>query len=214
MIETRAGIRSAEREETPTDEELVGQARAGNHAAFRTLVERYRKGVTAMAVGMLGPSSQVDDVVQETFIRFYQSLDRYRTDASVGTYLKRIAINQTLDILRRRKGLLSRFLSRDDEAITLPEPALDENGKMDERERNAVVHQAIALLPEKQRAVVLLRMIDGCSTEETATTLGIAYGTVLSRLNRGQDRLRELLAPYMNEIEGAVDMISGREGNR
>jgi RNA polymerase sigma-70 factor (ECF subfamily) len=183
----------------PTDGLLVERARGGDHGAFRMLVERHTDGVARMVAGMLGGSDQIDDVMQETFIRFYSSLDRFRTESSVGTYLKRIAINQALDQLRRRKRLLARFLSRDDGRQNLPEPPAEHGRTIEERERDALVQRAIAALPEKQRAVVLLRMIDGCSTEETAEILGIAYGTVLSRLSRGQERLKDLLSPYMEE---------------
>lgn len=146
---------------------------------------------------MLGATDEVDDVVQETFIRFYRTLDRFRGEAAVSTYLKRIAINRSLDALRRRKRMLARFRSRDDETVYTAEPSIDENDDLESRERTRMVHRAIDALPPKHRAVVVLRMIDGCSTEETADILGIPYGTVLSRLSRAHAKLKEHLAPYM-----------------
>jgi len=176
--------------------ELVEQARAGDRQAFRTLVDRYEDSIAATVVGMLGPSAEVDDVVQEVFIQFYRSMDRFRGDSKVSTYLRRIAINRSLDVLRRRKRMLARFLSRDDEQHPIHEPSRDARHDADQDEQTALVRRAIGQLPPKHRAVVLLRMIEGYSTEETAQILDIAYGTVLSRLSRAQDKLKALLTPF------------------
>ncbi len=183
----------------PPDEELVARARKGDRQAFRLLVERYEDDVAATVVAMLGPSGEVDDVVQEAFIRFYQTLDRFRGEAAVSTYLKRIAINRALDALRRRKRFLGRFRSRDDETHPPPDPSFEEEGRIEARERARLVHQAIEALPPKHRAVIVLRMIEGYSTEERAEMLGVPYGTVLSRLSRAHNKLKELLQPYIQE---------------
>ena len=183
----------------PPDEDLLARAREGDRRAFRLLVERYEDDVAATVVAMLGPVAEVDDVVQEAFIRFYQTLDRFRGEAAVSTYLKRIAINRALDALRHRKRFLGRFRSRDDETYPAPEPSIEEEGQAEARERARLVHQAIEALPPKHRAVVVLRMIEGYSTEETAEMLGIPYGTVLSRLSRAHAKLKELLRPFIQE---------------
>ena len=87
----------------PPDEELLARAGNGDHGAFRMLVERYEGRVAATVIGMLGPGQEADDVGQETFIRLYESLDTFRGDAKLSTYITRIAINQSLKALRRRK---------------------------------------------------------------------------------------------------------------
>jgi len=184
---------------SPPDEDLVAQARQGNHHAFRLLVERHEDAIAATVTAMLGPTAEVDDVVQEVFIRFYQTLDRFQGKAALSTYLKRIAINRSLDALRRRKRLLGRFFSRDDETRHLPDPAAENDESLEAQERARLVHQAIQDLPPKHRAVVVLRLIEGYSTEETAALLDIPYGTVLSRLSRAHDKLKERLAPYLHE---------------
>ena len=201
VLETLAPLTtlSPQQPAVPPDEELVARAREGDRRAFRLLVERYEDDVAATVVAMLGPTAEVDDVAQEVFIRFYQSLDRFRGEAAVSTYLKRIAINRSLDALRRRKRLLSRFLSRDDETLHVTEPALEEEGSFEDRERARFVHEAIETLPPKHRAVVVLRLIEGYSTEETAEILEIPYGTVLSRLSRAHTKLKWLLTPYIRE---------------
>jgi len=169
-------------------------------------VECHQQQVTRTVVAMLGPSDDVDDVVQDVFIRFFDSLARFRGDSSVSTYLKRIAINRSLDELRRRKSILSRFQNLDTEKMQVAEIQAGGESDVEKSERAAIVQNAIASLPPKHRAVIVLRMIDGFSTEETAQILKIAYGTVLSRLSRAQKKLRTILTPYMKEIASdAVD---------
>lgn len=181
----------------------MARAQKGDRQAFRWLVEANEDGITATVTAMLGPTGEVDDVVQDVFITFYETLDRFRGEAAVSTYLKRIAINRSLDALRRRKRSRARFWSRDDETNTLAEPIEEETtDDIEERERERVVHEAIQALPPKHRAVVVLRLIEGYSTEETAQMLDIAYGTVLSRLSRAHDKLKTLLTPYVQDHEG------------
>ena len=91
----------SEREET--DRALTDRAREGDEAAFRTLVTRYESRVAATVVGMLGPGDEADDVGQETFIRFYQALGKFRGEAALITYLTRIAMNLSLNAIKRRQ---------------------------------------------------------------------------------------------------------------
>ena len=177
------------------DREDIQRAREGDRKAFRRLVEKYQQRVARSVVAMLGPSSEVDDVVQDTFIKCYQSLDKFRGDASFATYVNKIAVNKSLDVLRRRKRFRGRFLSRDDEQHTLVEPTYDVH---ETTEKTALVHRAIQQLSPKHRAVIVLRVIEGYSTEETAGMLNLAYGTVLSRLSRAQKKLKELLEPHLS----------------
>jgi RNA polymerase sigma-70 factor (ECF subfamily) len=180
-----------------TDDELLARVQDGDRRAFRILVERYQGLVAETVHGMLGRGAEAQDVGQETFIRFYKTLDRFRGDAKVSTYLTRIAINLSIDALRRRKRQRGRFVSRDDAGVRLHEPSAPHDP--DAPERRALVHRAIEALDPKHRAVVVLRMIDGYSTRETAEILGIPQGTVLSRLARAEDKLEAILSPYLND---------------
>ena len=180
------------------DTEYVDRAKKGDRKAFRLLVDKYQQQVAVTVVSMLGPTSEVDDVVQETFIKCYQSLSRFREESSFLTYLKRIAINKSLDALRRRKRFLGRFLSRDDEGKQAPEPVFEPGHSYEMAEQAQLVHTAIQELAPKHRAVLVLRMIEGYSTEETAEMLNLPYGTVLSRLSRAQKKLKEILTPLMS----------------
>ena len=179
------------------DTALIDRARAGDEAAFRVLVERYESQVAATVVGMLGPGDEADDVGQETFMRFYQALSKFRGEAALGTYLIRIAMNLSLNAIKRRQRQRWRFWSRDDEN-TPPEPSFDGRDERAAQECGQSVHAALARLKPDFRAVVVLRTLDGYSTKETAELLEIAEGTVLSRLSRGMKQLETILK---NEVE-------------
>lgn len=184
-----------------SDDALVDAVLDGNDRAFRVLVDRYEPVVASTVIGMLGPGPQADDVGQEVMIRLYESLERFRGEASLKTYVTRIAINASIDALRKRKRRWRRLFSRDDDEARLDEPVVDESESVDERERRTLVRRAIRQLDEHYRSVVVLRMLDGYSTKETADILDIADGTVLSRLYRAKQQLADLLRPHLAEDE-------------
>jgi RNA polymerase sigma-70 factor (ECF subfamily) len=179
---------------TPPDDVLVDRARRGDDTAFARLVDRYESQVAAVIVGMLGDGPEAEDVGQETFLRFYRALDQFRGDASVGTYLTRIAINQALKASKRRQRWYQRFLPRDD-APPEAEPTGNLSDDVDTADVQEQVHAALQQIDDKHRAVVVLRMLQGYSTRETASMLDVPEGTVMSRLSRGLDKLEPLLAP-------------------
>jgi RNA polymerase sigma-70 factor (ECF subfamily) len=145
---------------------------------------------------MLGHTTEAEDVGQETFVRFYQSLDRFRGESSIGTYLTRIAINLSLNEIRKRKRNRNLFFSKNENVI---DNVPDKHDLKDQKETNALVQWGLQKLPPKFRSVIVLRLIDGYSTEETAKILNLPIGTVLSRLARAQIKLKEILAPVFKE---------------
>lgn len=179
-------------EEKISEQELVKKAQNGDKIAFKELVKQNEHRVAATVIGMLGNSPETDDVGQETFIRFYQSLEKFRGESSVGTYLTRIAINLSLNEIKRRKRRNIHFFSRGEEKM---ENASDKNDPKKKNELKEIVHIGIEKLEPKYRAVVVLRLIEGYSTKETAQILRLPAGTVLSRLARAQKKLKEILTP-------------------
>ena len=176
-----------------TDEELINRAREGDNEAFRELVRRYESLVAGTVIGMLGKCPEADDVGQETFIRLYRSLKKFRGESKLGTYLTRIAINLALNELKRRKRRSKLFFRKPVEEI---HDIADQSAGAGIDEDGEIVRRAIGKLDEKFRSVIVLRLIDGYSTEETARILKVPAGTVLSRLSRAQQKLKELLTPY------------------
>ena len=180
-----------------SDHELLSHARKGDQNAFRVLVERYEPQVAATVIGMLGRGPDAEDVGQATFIRFYRALADFREDSTIGTYLTRIAINLSLNELKKRKRERNRMVSQEEKSIDVEDTESIE--RVDSRERARIVHQAIDTLPRNYKAVVVLRIIRGFSTKETARLLDIPVGTVLSRLSRAQIRLKEVLSPLLGD---------------
>lgn len=182
--------------EKPSELELVRKAQNGDKNAFKELVRQNEHRIAATVIGMLGNCPETDDVGQETFIRFYRSLDKFRGESSVGTYLTRIAINLSLNELKRRKRRNAYFFSKGEEKM---ENAPDKNDPNKKKELKEIVHTGIQQLEPKYRAVVVLRLIEGYSTQETAQILRLPVGTVLSRLARAQKKLKEILTPVFWE---------------
>jgi RNA polymerase sigma-70 factor (ECF subfamily) len=180
-----------------SDAELLSLARAGDDRAFGALVDRYEAAVAATVIGMLGSGDEAEDVGQETFIRFHRALRNFRGESSLKTYLVHIAMNLSINALRRRRRTLLRFVDVDDAAEAAPEPRVGPAGELDADELQGVVQAAVARLGEKHRAVVVLRLFHEYSTRETAQILGVPEGTVLSRLSRAMKELETQLAPYV-----------------
>ena len=180
------------------DAELVSAARNGEKGAFRELVERHQARVATTVIGMLGRCPEAEDVGQETFIRFYRALDSFRGDSSVSSFVTRIAINLSLNELKRRKRQGLVFQSDVD---MNSDGIVDEHGVADPYENRQLVFRALQELPEDYRAVVVLRIIDGYSTLETAGLLELPIGTVTSRLARGQLKLKEIIRTLSGEAQ-------------
>src|SRR5580765_5606968 len=128
---------------SPSDAELIASAREGDDRAFGAIVERYESAVAAVAVGMLGRGDDAEDVGQETFIRFHRALGSFRGESSLKTYLVHIAMNLSLNVLRRRRRMLARFVSREEHDIDVPTPSPGPEGEVDAGELRAYVRAAV-----------------------------------------------------------------------
>lgn len=186
-----------------TDEQLVEQARRGDKEAFRELFERYQRKVMTVAVGMVGNPEDAMEIVQDTFVKAYEHLNRFKGESSFYTWLFRIAVNRAIDLRRFRKrnpttGLEDEFRYPDSD-----QPYDDFLGDEEERTdpvRHAEVHeigkrvaQAIAELTPDHRAVILLREVEGLSYEEISRVMQCSKGTVMSRLHYARKKLQKKL---------------------
>ncbi len=173
------------------DERLVQMAQDGDKAAFSALVRRHEPLVAATVVNMLGHGEDAEDVGQNVFIRFYNAIDQFRGDSTVGTYLTRIAINLSLNELKKKQRRRLLFLqpTESQNEFSDSQPVNDR----DSEDTKEAVNRALQSLEPKFRSVVVLRMIQGFSTKETAQILKVPQGTVLSRLARAQEKLKAIL---------------------
>ena len=180
------------------DAQILKELLNGNDAVYRVLIKKYEGLVSATIIGMIGNCSEAEDIGQEVFVRFYKALNKFRGDSSIGTYLARIAINLSLNEIKKRKRRNQLFLHSDDQIIEIE----DRTNNPDADENRELIQRAIQQLSPKFRSVVVLRLFDGYSTEETAKILKVPIGTVLSRLARAQQKLKELLSPMLELSHG------------
>ena len=186
---------------------LVGRARDGDAAAFGQLVEAYERRVYNLAYRMCGSREDAADLAQESLVRAFKAMRRFREQAQFSTWLYRIVVNVCLDHQRSRMRhptvSLDEPLAGDDGEIPrqIVADGLDPAAQYELAETQAVVHRAIGRLAADHRAVIIMRDIQGLAYEEIAEVLGIALGTVKSRLNRARMALKdelqraELLSP-------------------
>jgi len=173
------------------DSELVKASIAGDKLAFGEIVERYRRMVARTVKGMLGDSVFAEDIGQEVFIKLYYSLSEFRGEAKLSTYIQKIAINLTLNEIKRRKRFFSMFSQKGNSEMYEFEVADHESEE--KRDSGELVNKALMSLDPRFRIIVTMRMIQGYSTKETAEILDLPLGTVLSRLSRAQEQLKEIL---------------------
>ena len=185
--------------EDRSDAALVAATLGGESAAFGEIVRRYESAVAATVIGMMGPGDEAEEVGQLTMVKLYQSLDRFKGDAQLKTYVTRIAMNSALDALRRRKRNLLRFIeppSNDQEAWEDKIPSGEDHAEAFENRQ--LVQYALSRLKPEFRSVAVLRLMHGNSVDEVAEILGVAQGTVLSRLSRAKKQLTDILRKELN----------------
>jgi RNA polymerase sigma-70 factor (ECF subfamily) len=171
--------------------ELVKAALDGNKEAFGEIVTNYQKMVARTVKGMLGDSIFADDIGQEVFIKLYYSLSEFRGEAKLSTYIQKIAVNLTLNEIKRRKRFFSMFSQKGNNEMYEFEVADQDNEER--RDSKEIVNKALLAMDPKFRIILTMRMLQGYSTKETAEILDLPLGTVLSRLSRAQEQLRNIL---------------------
>ena len=171
------------------EKELLKLSKQGDHKAFQRLVACFEQPIAVVVKGILGDCAEAEDVGQEVFIRFYQSMHQFNGKSTLKTYLIRIAINLSLNEIKKRKSSLS--ISNNDISLEL----MTKETESSNFENKDLLDKAMKQIPPEHRSIVVLRLIQGYSVKETANILEIAEGTVLSRLSRAQEKLKQILKP-------------------
>lgn len=179
------------------DLELVSRARGGDVAAFTELVRRYETRIWNLAYRLVSNADDAADVAQETFLAAFEGLKRFRAESSFYTWLYRIAVNRALAHRAARAGRRDAAAGDGAALETAADGGAGPEASAAARERSAAIDTAIRRLPEDFRAVVVLKDVEGLEYEEIAEALGIALGTVKSRLHRGRMILRDALRPWL-----------------
>ncbi len=186
----------------PSEAELIARSRERDQQAFTELVDRHKDRMVNYLARLTGCRDRAEDFAQETFVRLYLQLGRYREEGALTAYLFRIATNLVRSDERRRRrwSLLKPLLETSPRMKTSNEssPATSPQATTLAHEEHREVTRAIASLDLIYRAPLVLREIEGLSYREIADSLGCSEGTIKSRLFRGRQLLKEKLAPYWN----------------
>jgi RNA polymerase sigma-70 factor (ECF subfamily) len=194
--------------DTGTELALVQAAQKGDVGAFEQLIKKYDRNVFRIAQHITQNREDAEDVVQDAFLKAYQKLDQFQGNSKFYTWIVRIAVNEALMKLRKRKS--DKLVSMDEDVETdegtitrefadwSPNPEQQYN----QAELNDILSRTIQGLPASFRTVFVLRDVEGLSTEETAEMLGLSVPAVKSRLLRARLQLRERLSRHFKTKKG------------
>jgi RNA polymerase sigma factor (sigma-70 family) len=179
----------------PSDRDLMARLTAGDRDALDPLMERHHRRLYRIALGYLRDADLALDVVQETFVKAFQNASRWDTRSEVAPWLARIAVNQSIDQYRkvRRRRTAEEPLAEGDHSTTLTVEDASPDALVLGREIGERIRTALDVLPERQRAVFVLRHCEEMTLEEIAESLEMNLGTVKSALHRAVRRLRDTL---------------------
>ena len=185
----------------PTDAAAVALARDGNSEAFRALVERHSRAVYRLAHRMTGNAHDAEDVVQETFLRAYKQLGRFESRANFSTWLHRIAVNCSIDLIRSRPHRESGHDAADLEHLGAPadtaEATQSPERLMLSTEVQDRINAAMAALSRMERAAFVLRHFEGQSIDEISRALGLKTNATKHSIFRAVRKMRTALEPFV-----------------
>jgi RNA polymerase sigma-70 factor (ECF subfamily) len=193
------------------DVALVAKVRGGDVSAYDTLVRKYERQLFRIAQHITQNREDAEDVMQDAFLKAYEKLEQFQGNSKFYTWLVRIAVNESLMRLRKRRT--GKMVSIDEDIETeegsvprdLADWAPDPEQNYGQAELAEILRKTIQGLPQGFRIVFVLRDVEGLSTEETAETLGLSVPAVKSRLLRARLQLRERLSRYFHKKKGLME---------
>ncbi len=180
--------------QAPDESALVVAAQGGDEDAFAAIVRLHQRTIYGVAWGLTRNAADADDLSQETFVRAWRALGRFRVGEPLRPWLTRIAVNLAYSLFRRRKRRPETAIEPLEEAGMQWAATDDPVAEAEGREQSARLNAALAGLSEDHRTILVLRVVQDLSYEEIAKTLEVPAGTVMSRLSRARAELRALLA--------------------
>jgi RNA polymerase sigma factor (sigma-70 family) len=195
---------------------LVATAKSGDTNAFDELVKRHNRKVFAIANRITKSREDAEDIVQETFLKAFLNLDTFHGKSQFSTWLTRIAMNEALMLLRRKRRVLEIFPARSEEDVQAPhEVFVDLRPSSEEsylrKEREELLTGAVNRLSARCRQTILLQSTEGRSVEEVAKILGISRSATKSRLFHGYEKLRQTINPELLWGIGTTDSARAQQ---
>jgi RNA polymerase sigma-70 factor (ECF subfamily) len=184
--------------------ELIQQLRAGDEQAFKSLVVNYQDLVYNTALGVVQNSEDAEDVAQEVFIQVYRSIDQFKGDARLSTWIYRITTTKALDHIRSRKrkkrfAFITSLFGPNDELVHEPVDFQHPGVALDRKEQAALLFKMIEQLPDNQKVAFTLHKTEELSYQEIADVMQLSVSAVESLLFRARQNLRKLLEKYYQQ---------------
>jgi RNA polymerase sigma-70 factor (family 1) len=181
--------------------ELIQQLRAGDELAFKKLVENYQDMIFNTALGIVQNAEDAEDVAQEVFIQVYRSIDQFKGDSRLSTWMYRITTTKALDHIRSKKrkkrfAFITSLFGPNDELLHDPVDFHHPGVSLDKKEEATLLYRMIAQLPENQKVAFNLHRTEGLSYQEIADVMHISVSAVESLLFRARQNLRKLLEKH------------------
>jgi len=184
--------------------ELIQQLRAGDEQAFKSLVANYQDMVYNTALGIVQNSEDAEDVAQEVFIQVYRSIDQFKGDARLSTWIYRITTTKALDHIRSRRrkkrfAFITSLFGPNDELVHDPVDFQHPGVALDRKEQAALLFRMIEQLPENQKVAFTLHKTEDLSYQEIADVMKLSVSAVESLLFRARQNLRKLLEKHYQQ---------------
>lgn len=192
----------------PDDSELVDRAQDGDREAFQQLVERYQEKVYSICYGKVKDEQDAKDVSQDVFVKVFRYIDNFNQESSFYTWLYRIAVNTSIDYLRKQSRRdevdYDDTIQTDEEVqgneLLMPSKlGVDPDRELGRKELREKMLEALKSLSDKHRTILTLREVEGLSYKEMAEVLDISKGTVMSRLYHARQYFQEALEDYVGD---------------
>ena len=181
--------------QNPDDLNLIARFKSGDSSAFEEIVRAYQDRIYNLCRHMLGNVHDAEDAAQDTFIKAYRGLNTFRPDASLYTWLYRIAVNTCVDF--KRKPLFASLFSRSEDGeetmMDTPSDAPSPERLYESKQMDRALWTSLGKLSAKLRTVIILKEIEGLSYEEISEVLDISMGTVKSRISRAREELQGMM---------------------
>ncbi len=189
----------------------MSRAKSGDRVAYETLVRHNADRLYAVVLRFSATEADAEEATQEAFLRAWRSIGRFRGDARFFTWLYRIGVNEAKRMLDRRPGAQVEVSTEDRPIDDVADDAPQVHVQAEVAELRVMLERAIRRLPEKYRAAVVLRDVEGLSTSEAADALGLREAAFKSRLHRGRMALRTAVAHYVSDDDELVPGAPGTE---